>query len=177
MQYQLKHQYVIKGLDEHIKKPTNIRNIYRSEQQQLLSFDSVRPLGHNGTSKSVKVQIFPLALNAAEAGYVTARTPFKFLSFFRRTFTVRANTMYTAQIIITIVTVNIYSVQRFTKNCPFVYWQVWIRIRAWCWIFQRHQVPATTTNRTGIFQFLYTQRINSIRDSRNCSNTLLFWQS
>ena len=37
-----------------------------------LSFHSVRPLGHNSTSKSVKVLIFPLALNATIAGYMTA---------------------------------------------------------------------------------------------------------
>ena len=42
-----------------------------------LSFHSVRPLGHNGTSKPVKVPILPLALLAAVAGKLTARTTFK----------------------------------------------------------------------------------------------------
>ena len=45
------------------------------------SFHSVRLLGHNRTSKSVKVPIFPLALNATVAGYMTAQTTFKVLSF------------------------------------------------------------------------------------------------
>ena len=46
------------------------------------SFHSARLLGHNRTSKSVKVPIFLLALNATVAGYMTARTTFKVLSFF-----------------------------------------------------------------------------------------------
>ena len=46
------------------------------------SFHSVRLLGHNRTNKSVKVPIFPLALNATVAGYMTAQTTFKVLSFF-----------------------------------------------------------------------------------------------
>ena len=47
-----------------------------------LSFYSVRLLGHNGASISVKVPIISLALRAAVAGYTTARTTFKVLSFF-----------------------------------------------------------------------------------------------
>ena len=42
---------------------------------------SVRLLGHNHTSKSVKVPIFPLALNSAVAGNMTAQTMLKVLSF------------------------------------------------------------------------------------------------
>ena len=47
-----------------------------------LSFHNVRLLGHNGTSKPVKVPILSLALLAAVAGKLTARTTFKVLSFF-----------------------------------------------------------------------------------------------
>ena len=49
-----------------------------------LSFHSVRllGLGHNRTSKPVKVLILLLALLPAVAGYMTARTTFKVLSFF-----------------------------------------------------------------------------------------------
>ena len=95
MRYQLSINMLLKVWTNIKNNNTSIRNIYRSEQQQLLSFDIVRPLGHNGTCKSVKVPIFPLALNAAVADFVTARTPFKFLSFFRRTFTVIEQTLCT----------------------------------------------------------------------------------
>ena len=46
-----------------------------------LSFHTVRLLGHNRTSKPVKVPILSLALLAAVAGKLTARTAFKVLSF------------------------------------------------------------------------------------------------
>ena len=126
-----------------------------------LSFHSVRLLGHNGTSKPVKVPILSLALLAAVAGKLTARTTFKVLSFFGWLLTVRTNTIYTGtahiHIVVTIVTIN--GVQNFTKNCLFAQRQQ-VRISwAWCWIFRRHQVRITTTSKTGIFQFLYTHRI------------------
>ena len=41
-----------------------------------LSFHSVRLLGHNGTSKPVKVPIFPLALLAAVAGKLAPNIAF-----------------------------------------------------------------------------------------------------
>ena len=56
-----------------------------------LSFHNVRLLGHNGTGKPVKVPILSLALLAAVAGKLTARTTFKVLSFFGWMFTVRTN--------------------------------------------------------------------------------------
>ena len=75
-----------------------------------LSFHSVRLLGHNGTSKPVKVPILPLALFAAVAGKLTTRTTFKVLSFFGWLLTVRTNTIYTGtvhnHIVVTIVTIN-----------------------------------------------------------------------
>ena len=86
-----------------------------------LSFHSVRLLGHNGTSKPVKVPILPLALFAAIAGKLTARTTFKVPSFFGWLLTVRTNTIYTGtahnHIVVTIVTIS--GVQNFTKNCLF----------------------------------------------------------
>ena len=107
-----------------------------------LSFHNVRLLGHNGTSKPVKVPILSLALLAAVAGKLTARTTFKVLSFFGWLLTVRTNTVYTGtahnHIVVTIVTIN--GVQNFTKNCLFAQRQQ-VRISwAWCWIFRRHQV-------------------------------------
>ena len=104
-----------------------------------LSFHSVRLLGHNGTSKPVKVPILPLALLAAVAGKLTARTTFKVLSFFGWLLTVRTNTIYTGtthnHIVVTIVTIN--GVQNFTKNCLFAHrQQVRIRSWAWCWIYE-----------------------------------------
>ena len=56
-----------------------------------LSFHIVRLLSHNGTSKPVKVPILSLALLAAVAGKLTARTTFKVLSFLGWMFTVRTN--------------------------------------------------------------------------------------
>ena len=122
-----------------------------------LSFHSVRLLGYNGTSKPVKVPILPLALLAAVASKLTARTTFKVLSFFGWMLTARTNTIYTGtahnHIVVTIVT--IIGVQKFTKNCLFFQrQQVRIRSWAWSWIFRRHQVPVTTTSKTGILQFL-----------------------
>ena len=139
-----------------------------------LSFHSVRLLCHNGTSKPVKVPILPLALLAAVAGKLTARTTFKVLSFFGWFLTIRTNTIYTGtahdHIVVTIVTIS--GVQNFTKNCLFAHrQQVRIRSWAWCWIFRRHQVPVTTTSKTGIFQFLYTHMINI------CILLVLFWRS
>ena len=87
-----------------------------------LRFHSVQLLGHNGTSKPVKVSILPLALLAAVVGKLTARTTFKVLSFFGLMLTVRTNTIYSGtahnHIVVTIVTIN--GVQKFTKNCMFV---------------------------------------------------------
>ena len=75
-----------------------------------LSFHNVRLLGHNGTSKPVKVPILSLALLAAVAGKLTARTTFKVLSFFGWMLAVRTNTIYTGtahnHIVVTIVTIN-----------------------------------------------------------------------
>ena len=101
-----------------------------------LSFHNVRLLGHNGTSKLVKVPILSVALLAAVAGKLTARTTFKVLSFFGWMLTVRTNTIYTCtahnHIVVTIVTIN--GVQNFTKNCLFAQRQQ-VRIsRTWCWI-------------------------------------------
>ena len=112
---------------------------------EILSFHNVRLLGHNGTSKPVKVPILSLALLAAVAGKLTARTTFKVLSFFGWLLTVRTNTIYTGtahnHIVVTIVTIN--GVQNFTKNCLFAQRQQ-VRISwAWCWIFRRHQVRVT----------------------------------
>ena len=82
------------------------------------SFHNVWLLGHNQISKSVKVPIFPLALNATVAAYMTAWTTFKVLSFFGWILTEWTNTIYTAHIAVTIITIN--GVQKFTKNCLFV---------------------------------------------------------
>ena len=78
------------------------------------SFHGVRLLGHNRTSKSVKVPIFPLALNATVVHYVTAQTTFKVLSFFGWLLTVWTNNIYTAHVVVTIVTIN--GVQKFEKQ-------------------------------------------------------------
>ena len=75
-----------------------------------LSFHNVRLLGHNGTSKPVKVPILLLALLAAVVGNMTARTTLKVLSFLGWMLTVRINTKYTGtahnHIVVTIVTIN-----------------------------------------------------------------------
>ena len=79
------------------------------------SFHRVRLLAHNRTRESMKVHpILFLALNAAVASYLTARTTNKVFSFFGWMLAVRTNTMYmyTAHIVVTI-----NCVQKFKKGC------------------------------------------------------------
>ena len=139
-----------------------------------LSFHSVRLLGHNGTSKPVKVPILPLALIAAVAGKLTARTTFKVLSFFGWLLTIRTNTIYTGHC-------------SQPHRCHYRHYQ-------WCPEFHKElPVRSPTTGqdqKLGLvldfpktpgpcyyhkqdwyFQFLYTHRINI------CILLVLFWRS
>ena len=70
--------------------------------------------------------------------------------------TVRTNTVNL--VVLTIVTINVCFGQKIKKDCPFLQ-QVRLNSWGWCWIIRRLQVPVTTTNKTGIFQFLYTHGI------------------